>query len=59
MISILSQERLIGVALGTAFTASVLFQNRRAMHCQWIRLPKEQMIAKNCSYKFAVFGTKL
>ncbi|RWW61565.1 hypothetical protein BHE74_00031374 [Ensete ventricosum] len=30
-ISILSQ-RLLGVALGTAFTASVLFHNRRAIH---------------------------
>ncbi|KAH9606385.1 hypothetical protein KSS87_017289, partial [Heliosperma pusillum] len=32
MISILTQERLLGFALGSALTAAVVFENRRQVH---------------------------
>ncbi|GMG98795.1 hypothetical protein Nepgr_000635 [Nepenthes gracilis] len=38
MISVLAQERLLGFALGTAFTAGIVMENRRGIH---------KMIAEN------------
>ncbi|WOL09610.1 hypothetical protein Cni_G18363 [Canna indica] len=32
MISILTQERLLGAALGSTFTALVILENRKAIH---------------------------
>ncbi|KAL8166938.1 hypothetical protein V2J09_008437 [Rumex salicifolius] len=32
MISVLTQERLLGFALGSAFMAGVVFENRKSIH---------------------------
>ncbi|KAJ8512172.1 hypothetical protein OPV22_002606 [Ensete ventricosum] len=64
MISILTQERLLGVALGAAFTASVVLGNRRAIHRSIsdnrpvYYEPKEHMLGKKVSSEFAQMWNK-
>ncbi|XP_065029829.1 uncharacterized protein LOC135581681 [Musa acuminata AAA Group] len=62
MISILTQERLLGVALGAAFTASVVLENRRAIHGSISdnrpAYYEEHMLGKKMSSEFAQMWNK-
>ncbi|URD77903.1 hypothetical protein MUK42_03592 [Musa troglodytarum] len=58
MISILTQERLLGVALGAAFTASVVLENRRAIHRSISDNRPEHMLEKKMPSEFAQMWNK-
>ncbi|XP_074586065.1 uncharacterized protein LOC141841769 [Curcuma longa] len=58
MISIVTQERLLGAALGATFTALVVLENRKAIHRSIAYdvpvhyEPIENMLGKNISSEF-------